>query len=284
MKKFILMAETGADISDELAEEYGIYRIPMHVVFGEEQKDDGTFPVEEVLEYYQRTGKVPGTAAINPTDFEKVFDEIHAEHPEAHILYLAYSARTTATYSCGVLAAKGRDYVTCVDTEQCTSGQCAVVVKTAQYLRDNPQADLDEVLRKVQSIIRRTHMFFLPHNLDFLRAGGRCTNATAILANILRIHPRIVVKEGILIADKKYRGTLEKLIPKVVRDFLEEHPLDRAEVFLSTTIHFTKELKQKLLDTIKNFGFRKINWLSCGGVITCHGGPGAFSVAGTCPE
>ena len=281
MGKIILVAETGADISDELAAEYGIYRVPMHVVFGETEKDDCSFPIEEILDYYKQTGKVPGTAASNQADFDKVFDEIHEEHPDAHILYLAYSARTTASYNFGVLAAEGRDYVTCVDTEQCTSGQCAVVIKTAQFIRENPEASVEEILRKIQSFIRRTHMFFLPQNLDFLRAGGRCTNATAILANILRIHPRIVVKDGVLIADKKYRGTLEKLIPKVVRDFLAEHPLDRAEVFLSTTIGFTKELKDKLLETIKSFGFKKVNWLPCGGVITCHGGPSAFSVAGT---
>ena len=36
MKKIILVAETGSDISKELAAEYGIYIVPMHVNFDDE--------------------------------------------------------------------------------------------------------------------------------------------------------------------------------------------------------------------------------------------------------
>ena len=48
MGKIILLAETGSDITDEVAEKYGIYIVPMHVSFGEVTKDDATFPAEEV--------------------------------------------------------------------------------------------------------------------------------------------------------------------------------------------------------------------------------------------
>ena len=41
MKKIVLMAETGSDITPELAKEYEIYIVPMHVNFGDETLDDG---------------------------------------------------------------------------------------------------------------------------------------------------------------------------------------------------------------------------------------------------
>lgn len=40
MKKIILVAETGSDITPELAQQYGIKMVPMHVTFGEEMFDD----------------------------------------------------------------------------------------------------------------------------------------------------------------------------------------------------------------------------------------------------
>ena len=54
MKQIILVAETGSDITPELAERYGIKMVPMHVTFGEETLDDGSFPAEKIKEYYQQ--------------------------------------------------------------------------------------------------------------------------------------------------------------------------------------------------------------------------------------
>ncbi|MBQ2776740.1 MAG: DegV family protein, partial [Peptococcaceae bacterium] len=111
MQKVILVTESGSDLMPQWREKYGVYIIPMHVSFGDETKDDGTFSVADVCGYYNRTGAVPKTSGCNPDEFMRLFDEIHAEHPEAHILYLAYSAVTTCSYQSGVIAAEGRDYV-----------------------------------------------------------------------------------------------------------------------------------------------------------------------------
>jgi len=80
--KIVLVAETGSDIPPELAQEYGIHLVPMHVSMGDITLDDGSFPPEDVCAYYDRTGKVPQTSASAPSDFETVFDEIHRLWPE----------------------------------------------------------------------------------------------------------------------------------------------------------------------------------------------------------
>ena len=61
-KNIVLLAETGSDITPEIAAKYGIYIVPMHVQLGDITKDDGSFPPEEVCEYYEKTGKVPKTS------------------------------------------------------------------------------------------------------------------------------------------------------------------------------------------------------------------------------
>ena len=58
-QKIVLVAETGSDITPELAKEYGVFLVPMHVSMGDKTLDDGAFPPEDVCQYYQTTGKVP---------------------------------------------------------------------------------------------------------------------------------------------------------------------------------------------------------------------------------
>ena len=67
MNTIILVAETGSDITPALAAQYNIQIVPMHVAFGTETRDDGTFPSDEIRDYYQRTGKLPTTSGSTST-------------------------------------------------------------------------------------------------------------------------------------------------------------------------------------------------------------------------
>ena len=104
MQPIILVAETGSDITPELASQHNIQLIPMHVSFDTETFDDGSFPVQKICDYYHSTGKLPRTSGSSPEDFTQAFDRIHDQYPEAQILYLAYSAVTTCSYQSALIA------------------------------------------------------------------------------------------------------------------------------------------------------------------------------------
>ena len=280
MNKFILLAETGADIPRDLAQQYGIYIVPMHVAFGDVVKDDGSFPTTEVCDYYERTGRVPKTMGCNPEDFTRIFDEIHAEHPESHIIYMAYSAVTTCSYQSGKIASEGLDYVSCMDTKHVTAGQGAAVIRMAQELERHPDWSLEEALAAARRICDSVRMCFIPSNLDYLRAGGRVSNAAAICGNLLSIHPRIELLDGYLKATRKYRGKMGKVLTHLISDFVDENDLDRGELWMGHTPGFTEELKQTADRLAREFGFQLIHWIHTGGVITTHGGANAFCIAG----
>ena len=206
MPSLILLAETGSDITPEIAQRYSIRLVPMHVTFDTRTVDDGSFDPEEIRTYYRTTGKLPTTSGSTPEDFTVVFDAIHAEHPEAHILYLAYSAVTTCSYQSAVIAAEGRDYVTAIDTKQVSVGQCAVVVAMAELLEQHPEMTLEQAKAAAEDLSARMQMGFLPDNLEFLRAGGRVSNAAYLGSRILSLHPCIEILKGKRLATKKYRG------------------------------------------------------------------------------
>ena len=280
MKQIILVAETGSDITPKLAEQYDIKMVPMHVTFGEETFDDGSFPVEKIKEYYQETGKLPKTSGSTPDDFYKAFDEIHEAYPDAHILYLAYSAITTCSYQSAVIAAEKRDYITIIDTKQVSVGQAAVVISVAEELKKNPDMSIQQAVEKANDFISRANMCFVPDNLEFLRAGGRVSNVAFLGSRILNIHPCIEILDGKLVATKKYRGKMIKVASQLIKDYAESYRLDRECLWLVYTTGLSEEVKQSVIEAAQECGFKELNWIQANGVITTHGGPAAFGMAG----
>lgn len=276
----ILIAETGSDIPPEVAEAHGIHLVPMHVTMGDQTLDDGGFPPEDVCAYYDRTGKVPTTSASIPHDFTLVYDQIHEKYPDKQILHLAYSAVTTCSYQNALLAAEGRDYVRSVDTKHVSVGQHAVVIAVAQYLKEHPQATIDEAAAAAETIAAQTRMCFIPQNLDYLRAGGRVSNAVALVGNLLGLHPCIEIIDGKLIAGKKYRGAMKKTVPTLIREYAQTHGLQKDHLYFIHSPYLDEDIKKLAEDTARELGFQRIEWVKTGCVITCHGGPGAFGIVG----
>ena len=282
-KKIIITAETGSDIPKALAAELGIRLIPMHVSMGSETLDDGTFPPEDVCAYYDKTGKCPTTSGSTPYDFESVYDPIFAEDPEARILHLAYSAVTTCSYHSGELAIEGKPYeknVRLVDTKHVSVGQGAVALAVHAWVEAHPEATLDEAAEAAKAIALQTQMCFIPDNLDYLRAGGRCSNAVALVGNLLQLHPCIDIIDGKLIAGKKYRGKLAKVAPALLRDFAAKHGIKKDRLYFINTPYMDEAVRAALDAEAAAMGVQKVTWIKTGCVITCHGGPGAFGIVG----
>lgn len=280
MKSIIVVAETGSDITPELAAQYNIQVVPMHVTFDTETLDDGSFPVEKIVDYYQSTGKLPKTSGSSPEDFITIFDMIHEKWPEAQILYLAYSAVTTCSYQSAVIASEDRDYVTALDTKQVSIGQANVVVTVAKLIQENPGMTITEAAEKAMDYINRAKMCFMPDNLEFLRAGGRVSNVVALGSRILNIHPCIEILDGKLVATKKYRGKMARVSAQLIKDYAESYNLEKDLLWVVYTVGIADDIKKVIEQTAKDCGFERLEWIQANGVITTHGGPAAFGIAG----
>lgn len=284
MSSIILVAETGSDITPQLAMQYGIAMVPMHVNFENETFDDGSFPTQKICDFYKETGKLPKTSGSTPEDFIKVFDELEEKYPDSQILYLAYSAVTTCSYQSAVLAAEDRKNITILDTKQVSVGQGSVVIAMAEWLKANPDVSMEQAVAQAESLIQRARMCFVPDNLEFLRAGGRVSNAAYIGSRLLSIHPCIEILDGKLVATKKYRGKMVKVAASLVKDYAEQYHLDKECIWLVYTVGLSEEVMDAVKEAINEYGFKSQRWIMANGVITAHGGPAAFGFAGFSKE
>ena len=123
-------------------------------------------------------------------------------------------------------------------------------------------------------------MCFIPDNLEFLKAGGRVSNAAYIGATILNLHPTIEIQDGRLVATKKYRGKMSRICAKLIREYTENYNLDKDVLWCIYTVGLNEEVKEAARNQIKELGFKDVTWVKAHGVITTHGGPGAFGIAG----
>ena len=167
-----------------------------------------------------------------------------------------------------------------MDTKQVSVGQGVIVVEVAKYLNSHPDATIEEVVKYAQKMIDRTNMCFIPDNLEFLRAGGRVSNVAFLGATILNLHPTIEILDGKLVATKKYRGKMSRVCAKLLKEYTDNYNLDRDVLWFIYTIGLPEEVKEKVNEQAQELGYKDIQWIQAHGVITTHGGPSAFGLAG----
>lgn len=279
MARVIITAETGCDLPAAEAAELGVELVPMHVTIGEKTVDDGTISPSEMLEECRQLGVLPRTSGCVPADFQAAFDRIHAAEPDAQILHVAYSSVTTCSLDSALTAAEGRDYVTTVDTRHVTIGQGLVVRETAAWVREHPDASVEEARDFAAATAARVRMAFLPGDLGYLRAGGRLSNVAFLGATLLKIKPVVEVKEGKLVATKKLRGSMSGAAVSLIDYLALGEEFDPARIVFVKSPGLPEQVQRAATEHAQGLGFEQVDWYHTGDVITSHCGPGALGVA-----
>ena len=284
MSKYILLAETGSDIPAELAKKHGVATVPMHVSFGDKTMDDGTFAPEDIYTFFEKTGTLTKTSGCTPGDFETAYAQIFAQEPDAHIIHLAYSAATTCSYQSAIIAAEGRENITSIDTKHVSAGQSMVILQLARWLEKNPDVTVEQIVSRVEQLRKACKMGFFPGDLAYLRAGGRVSNAAYLGAKILSLNPLIELLDGELKATKKYRGRMDRVAPRFMREFIEAHNFSRETLMFVYSEGLNRSIREECEGIAREMGFAEVIWVRTGGVVTTHCGPGGFGVCGMAQE
>lgn len=280
MTKYIITTDSGSDLPQELIDHHNIYIIPMHVTMGNETYDDGSFDVQKVFDFYDETETLPKTSGSTPQDNTEVFQKIFDEHPDAHIIHIGYSAVTTVSFNAANIAADDFDNIHLVDAKHVSLGLTVVVKEAAEFIEENPETTPEKIISFVEDIRERTHMHFLPKTLLYLRAGGRVSNLAFHGANLLKLQPTIVLEDGYLVSGKKYRGSFERCLKKMVKDFYKNQNIAPETVRVGGAPDVDESQREMLYDLLKEYGSDTREWVETGAVISSHGGPGAIGIAG----
>ena len=111
-----------------------------------------------------------------------------------------------------------------IDALNVSAGLTVVTLYAAQLLESNPDIPMDELIQKIQASVPKSRMSFVPGSLEFLKAGGRVSNAAYISASLLQIKPLIELIDGKLVSTKKYRGKMSRVAEEPLKDYLKNTP------------------------------------------------------------
>ena len=73
---------------------------------------------------------------------------------------------------------------------------------------------------------------------------------------------------------------MTKAAAHLVTEYAEKYDLDRKCLWFVYTIGLPDAVRKSAEEAAESCGFQQVRWVQANGVITTHGGPGAFGLAG----
>ncbi|MFB1083078.1 DegV family protein [Jeotgalibacillus sp. JSM ZJ347] len=280
MPNIILSTESGADLPKDLVEKYNLQVVPMHIIMDGKDYLDGSLPVQDIYDYYDRTKKIPSTTATNIHEYQEFFTSIKEQYPDSTIVHIGYTSQASSSFQNAVIAAEEFENLHLIDALNVTGGLAAVVLYAADLLEKEPDIEPAHLIEKIEAVVPKSKLAFIPGSLEFLKAGGRVSNMASLIGALLKIKPCIELKGGKLVSTKKYRGKMSGATEKLFSDYLKEFDIDREQLYLIYSIGLDEGIKQRMDEVAKENGFENVRWIQAGGMISTHSGPGGFGVAG----
>ena len=248
--------------------------IPYQIVLKDQTFKDGEISTQELFDFVDKNGVLPKTNALNEFEYTEYFEELKKEYDA--VVHICLSSGLSSSCGNAERAAGNLEDVYVVDSQSLSTG----IGLLAIYARELAESGVDakEIAEKVQARTSALQVSFIIERLDYLYKGGRC-NAMALLgANLLKIRPRIVVKDGKMGSDKKYRGTMGKVIAKYCAEVLEEfHTPDLDKVFITYTTA-TEEMVASARTALESAGFKNIYETHAGCTIASHCGANTLGI------
>lgn len=272
--KIAVSVESTNDLSKELLEKYDIKVIAYTITLGDMTFKDGEHTTEEMFSYVDKYNTLPKTTALNEFEYTEFFEGLLADYDA--VVHICLSSGITSSCGNAFNAAKKMKNVYAVDSMSLSTG----IGLLALYARELAEAGNapDKIAEKVQARAYKLQVSFVVERLDYLYKGGRCNSLQLFSANILKIRPRIVLKDGKMISDKKYRGNMASVVAKYCADVLADfNTPDLKRVFVTYT-SATPEMAEAAKAACREAGFKEILETKAGGTIASHCGANTLGI------
>jgi len=288
MADYIIATSSTSDLTRDWLDGHGIPFIPYTYTIGRDLYEDDCREESRAAVYAgMRQGDILKTSMINEFVYEDFFRGLLDTGKD--VIFLDMSQKMSVSYENANRAAATvrEDYpdrkLYVMDT-LCISGGLGLLVQNMVRRREAGMSFDDVIAWGEANKLKIAHRFTVD-DLNYLKAGGRVSNASALVGSILSIKPVLYVPDrGTLDVAKKVRG--RKAALKAILDGVR-HDLSAIDC-TGTEIHILqadcRADAEYVRDTIKaefpQVGDIEIT--SLGVVIGAHCGPGLLTVFYLC--
>lgn len=274
-----IVSDSTCDLPKEMAERLNIPIIPLSIVLGDEPYKDGKDIVPaDIFDWVDKNGETPKTSAPTIEDAGAVIKPILEAGDD--IIYMGISGSMSTTINVLKIAAEELghgDQMYAIDSKSLSTGISLLLLKAWNMAAEGMAAS--DIVVKMEKYIEASRTSFVLDNLLYLHKGGRCSAATTLFAGALSIKPMIVVKDGKMDADKKFRGKFESVIEKYYKTIEPELLKADTDAVFVVSCAVDENIVSDIISRIKALGrFDNVYEAVAGGVISSHCGPGTIGV------
>lgn len=192
-QKIAILTDSGSDVPDYLAKEYGIYEAPLKIIYSDGEYLDGVnINAEEV--YSRLETEIPSTSLPDGKQIQEILDQIKADGYEK-VLVITISSGLSGTYNVMRLVGdREKDLdVYVVDSKNIAIASGFNAIQAAEYIKEG--MEWDELKAKVTKNIANSRVFFSVSTLEYLQKGGRIGLVTSIIGTTINLKPIISCNE-----------------------------------------------------------------------------------------
>lgn len=272
--KIAISTESTCDLSPELLTKYNISTLAYSVILGDEVITDTPEVPALIYKFVEKTKKLPKTSAVNQEQYSEYFKNLLKNNDA--VVHITLGSGITSSVAHCKSAVENLKNVYVVDSQSLSTG-IGLLAIYASELR-NKGLSAKQIAQQVEARVPNVQASFVVDKLDYLYKGGRCNALELFGANLLKIHPQIVVKNNVMRPAKKYRGKMERVVADYCVDTLSEfNTPDKTRAFITHTTA-TPQMVEVAKQALTNAGFKEIYETTAGGTITSHCGENVLGI------
>ena len=282
MDRYIIATASTCDLDRSWLEEHHIPVISYTFeIDGKIYRDDCRPETRRTFYSRMREGRLPNTSQINSYAYYEVFKDL-VEDGET-VIFVDMDRAISNSYANSIAAAEmiKEEYpeadLHIMDTRCITMG-LAFLLKKMVAMKESG-ASAQEVIDWCETNCVKIAHRFMVDDLQWLRRGGRLSNASAIVGSLLSIKPLIYLPEdGKLVAYEKVRGrkkAIRTLLESVINDIGEAEGME-----LIVGHSDDPEEGQAWLEMVREQfpKAKSVELMELGPTIGAHVGPGFLSI------
>ena len=271
-----ITADSTCDLSKELIDRYQITITPLYVVAGDKSYRDGLdIDAARLYDMVDNQGIKVQTAAVNVADYLQVFGELRKDCDA--VIHFTISSEMSSCYQNACLAAQEIGGVCVIDSRNLSTGIGHLAIDAAEMAAEGKSPE--EICAILEEKKNKLDVSFVLGTLTYLARGGRCSQVTALGANLLKLRPCILVRNGTMSVGQKFRGKMLKCYKDYIRAMLADvSSIDPHRIFI-TDSGLPDDVRQDLKDYVRSLiPFEEIFLTQAGCTISGHCGPGCMGV------
>jgi DegV family protein with EDD domain len=278
-RRFAVITDSGADISDADMERLDIHMVPCRIQFGEHgYLDKVSITIDEFYEELETSPHHPTTSQPAPGDFRRQFQFLASHFDD--VISINLTSAASGTFQAAELAAArtnapGKIHV--VDSLNASHGQGQLAVLAAECAEAG--LDVKTTLEAVRAQVPKIATYAILSDLRYAVRGGRLPRWVKSIADFLRLNPIIcTTREGKVSLCGFMFGSYNR-IERFARTVARRAPKGPVEIGIGHAICKDDALKleKRLRELLPEISKLVVTGLGTG--IGVHGGPRTLLVS-----